>query len=384
MVFKMKKSLAIAFIALIFVVSIAFAFSGESANYNIVAAIGDSGGNGSSANYDMMFITLQQPVGYYSDGSVIHAGPYCTFNTPPAITSAGITPAIGNTTTTITVYAVVNDADNDMVQMRAFSDASGSNLLCTSSTVSNGSVSCSFAANSAGCSEGTCYVYLYAREMTLNMCNGYDFSPTYRAVSFIYDITAPAIPHIYPNTTYLGYKYKGGNLTVNFTYIEANPANYTIDIFNSTATICTKTNASMASGTVFVSDFCTISSSANDGYYTIIITIYDTVGQYFSNEQTDAVQIDSVNPAGTFNMTPTLTVSGTKYGKGTISLDAAGADNVNGSGMWKVEFYYNQTLIDTDYTPPYGIIWNTANVPDGRYNITARVYDKAGNYIVAV
>ena len=62
---------------------------------------------------------------------------------------------------------------------------------------------------------------------------------------------------------------------------------------------------------------------------------------------------------------------------GLTSIVANATDNV---GVTKVEFYANGTLIGTDTsTSSFSFDWNTVNVQNGQYTLTAKAYDAAGN-----
>lgn len=61
---------------------------------------------------------------------------------------------------------------------------------------------------------------------------------------------------------------------------------------------------------------------------------------------------------------------------GTTNVTANAADNV---GVTKVEFSVNGTLAVTDTTSPYSYSWDTATLPNGSANVTAKAYDAAGN-----
>ena len=58
--------------------------------------------------------------------------------------------------------------------------------------------------------------------------------------------------------------------------------------------------------------------------------------------------------------------------KEEVSVSAAASD---GSAIDRVEFFANGTLIDTDYTAPYNIIWDSTTVSDGSVTLTARAVD---------
>ncbi len=379
------KRLIMTFAFLIIIISASHSFTGSGTNYNLTSAeIGHSGGNDSSANYNAEFQIIDQPVNYSSGpGYTVYLGPYCTQNLPPGTpTSLAITPAVANASHTVTVSAAVTDPDSNDVQVVAYADALLSTLLCSGNSVASNSTStCSFTASATGCSEGTCTVYMFAKETSLNMCNGYDISPYYSTTTFIMDVTNPVITMTTPSTTTMGYKFKGGNLTVNFTYTESNPKNYTFRVYNTTTTICERSATSgLTGGTDMpVATNCTVSNDAVDATYNFTIIMRDVVNRSITNTQLDSVLIDSVNPVGTLNITPTITVGGRNYTKFTMPLNATASDA--SSGVSLVVFFYNTTLIGSDATSPYGISWDTTSVTDGVYNITIKVYDKAGNLI---
>lgn len=61
---------------------------------------------------------------------------------------------------------------------------------------------------------------------------------------------------------------------------------------------------------------------------------------------------------------------------GTVALTATATDN---TGVAKVEFYDNSSLIASDTTSPYQASWSSLPAPNGTHLITARAYDAAGN-----
>jgi RHS repeat-associated protein len=71
-----------------------------------------------------------------------------------------------------------------------------------------------------------------------------------------------------------------------------------------------------------------------------------------------------------------LTTGYTLTGATTISITAS-----DPSGMSRVEFYVDGTLMATDYSgPSYDFSWNPAALADGSHGLTVRVYDSLGNF----
>lgn len=59
-----------------------------------------------------------------------------------------------------------------------------------------------------------------------------------------------------------------------------------------------------------------------------------------------------------------------------VQIQAYATDS---SGIQKVDFYINQTLLGTDTQAPYKYSWSTVGLAPGAYNIRAVAYDTAGN-----
>ncbi len=84
---------------------------------------------------------------------------------------------------------------------------------------------------------------------------------------------------------------------------------------------------------------------------------------------------DATPPAAKItNIAPGATVS---Y---TVSVNAFANDT---SGIAKVEFYSDDTLIGVDTTPQYSIVWDTTTTTDGSHELSAKAYDNTGNTTVS-
>jgi hypothetical protein len=95
--------------------------------------------------------------------------------------------------------------------------------------------------------------------------------------------------------------------------------------------------------------------------------------------------------SGTQAQTVAPTVSITSPAAGgdahtTTSITASATDN-SGSGIQKVEFYANGTLLGSDTSSPYTYAWNTLSstlpIADGSVNLTAKAYDNNGDTTIS-
>jgi hypothetical protein len=76
---------------------------------------------------------------------------------------------------------------------------------------------------------------------------------------------------------------------------------------------------------------------------------------------------------------PTVTLTAPQEGatvSGVVSLAASASDN---TGVTKVEFYDNSSLVAADTSAPYSATWDSVKTANGSHLITARAYDGAGN-----
>ena len=62
--------------------------------------------------------------------------------------------------------------------------------------------------------------------------------------------------------------------------------------------------------------------------------------------------------------------------RANVTLSATASDN---TGVDFVEFLVNGAVVDTDYTSPYSVIWNSTSSADGPVTITARAVDLGSN-----
>lgn len=60
----------------------------------------------------------------------------------------------------------------------------------------------------------------------------------------------------------------------------------------------------------------------------------------------------------------------------SLSVSVSAADE---NGVERVELYAGGLLVNVDLAPPWELLWDAANLPRGRYALTAVAYDRAGN-----
>jgi subtilisin family serine protease len=76
---------------------------------------------------------------------------------------------------------------------------------------------------------------------------------------------------------------------------------------------------------------------------------------------------------------PTVSLTAPTSGStvsGTATVSASALDNI---GVSRVEFYENGTLMYTGTVTPFGFSWDTTDVVNGTYTLSAKAYDTAGN-----
>lgn len=115
-------------------------------------------------------------------------------------------------------------------------------------------------------------------------------------------------------------------------------------------------------------------ATLTNGSYTLTAQAYDAAGNVGQSSSTVTVN----NPVADITA-PTVSISSPVNNasvSGTAVISAAASDN---AAVTKVEFYINGVLNSSDTASPYNFSWNTANVVNGVYSLTAKAYDAAGN-----
>src|SRR5258706_8683114 len=85
----------------------------------------------------------------------------------------------------------------------------------------------------------------------------------------------------------------------------------------------------------------------------------------------------AATPALALSVSLSAPTAGTVFAPGSsITVSASATRTNNNLPITKVEFFAGTTLIGTDTTSPYSIVW--ANVQPGTYSLTAKATDSTG------
>ncbi|MCP8321691.1 MAG: S8 family serine peptidase [archaeon] len=117
-------------------------------------------------------------------------------------------------------------------------------------------------------------------------------------------------------------------------------------------------------------------TSESDSLHTLMARAYDT-SDNIKDSSTVNVIVSNLNSD---NAPPIVSIirpkDGSKVSR-SIKISASASDE---SGISKVEFYIDGSLIGTDYSYSYYCYWNTKSVSNGWHIIMVRAYDNFGNY----
>ena len=200
--------------------------------------------------------------------------------------------------------------------------------------------------------------------------------------NFTIDNTLPEISIDEPTEASPVYK-KGGELFfVNFTYTENNPKNYTVTIYNSTATINTSSNTTYTPNS-YVNESFNLNSTAADGKYNVTVEMYDNASNYNISYQNN-----SVVKWGWSNVTWISPPDSSEYTVGdTITLTCLVMDVNSSTGIanYPVHFYNrtNSTVtydFGVNYTNSSGYAvmdWDTTGVALGWYYPKCNITDNS-------
>jgi hypothetical protein len=204
------------------------------------------------------------------------------------------------------------------------------------------------------------------------------------------DGTPPVITIDVPTTSLPIYRIGGEEFWVNFTYTESNPANYTVNIFNSTAVINTTTVNYPTVGTDQVAnESFYLNTSAADGCYNVSVGMYDNASNYFISYQNNSVVKDDTPPTITINepttSSPIYRESGELFYVNFTYTEQSPAN-------YTVNIYNSTAAINTTTVNyPVSGINQVANVSfylnssaaDGQYNVSVLMYGNDSNYFIS-
>ncbi len=168
--------------------------------------------------------------------------------------------------------------------------------------------------NNTSLSDGTYYYRLRTWDVVGNVKNATT------DVNTTVDIIVPKVVIDTPTETSPVYRKGGEQFWVNFTYTELNPANYTVEIRNSSTIINTTQNSSVVGGeNLFANESFNLNSTVADGQYNVTVTIYDNASNSNVSYQNYSVVKDDTPPNvtlvsptdGATGVTITTTISAT-------------------------------------------------------------------------
>ncbi|NWG09588.1 MAG: Ig-like domain-containing protein, partial [Nitrososphaerales archaeon] len=117
--------------------------------------------------------------------------------------------------------------------------------------------------------------------------------------------------------------------------------------------------------------------SESNGDYTLTAKAYDASNNMGESNTVTVNVSNEISGDGTL---PIVKITRPRDGSkvsGSVKIYASASDE---SGISKVEFYVDGSLIGTDYSYPYNYYWNTKSVSNGWHTITVRAYDNFGTY----
>ncbi|NYT00846.1 MAG: hypothetical protein GKB99_03890, partial [Methanocellales archaeon] len=177
---------------------------------------------------------------------------------------------------------------------------------------------------------------------------------------------------------------------VNFTYTELNPANYTVNIYNSTATINTTTVNYPAGGTDQVANVSfNLNPSAADGWYNVSVEMYDNCSNYGISYQNGSVLKDDTPPTITIDKP---TTSSPVYRSGGEQFYVNFTYTELNPANYTVNIFNSTVVINTTTVnyPSVGVdqvanvsFYLNSSAADGWYNVSVEMYGNCSNYVIS-
>ena len=195
-------------------------------------------------------------------------------------------------------------------------------------------------------------------------------------VTVIVDNTPPIIKIITPTSQSPIYVNNSTTFWINFTYIEENPMNYTVRVWNESGVVYER-SATLNEGSPKQINVQVILSNATDGKYNITVIMYDNATNSNSTTEVYAVVVDNTPPTAPANLTATAD-------KGAIILRWEPSSDNTGVEYYKIYRSTNRDVSPTNYDRVFTTTnttfidyFNCRNGTTYYYVVTA--VDKAGN-----
>ncbi|MFC1787396.1 hypothetical protein ACFLY8_05140, partial [Halobacteriota archaeon] len=209
-------------------------------------------------------------------------------------------------------------------------------------------------------------------------------------VYYTADDTPPTISIDEPTTESPVYRNGGDQFWVNFTYTEEYPANYTVNIFNSTAVINTTTVNYPTAGTDQVANVSFyLNISAADGFYNVSVDMNDNSSNYGISYQNNSLVKDATDPTITID-TPTTSSPVYRDSGELFWVNFTYTEETPAS--YTVEIFNSTAVINTTTVnyPTAGTdqvanesFYLNISAADGFYNVSVNMYDNTSNYDIS-
>lgn len=115
-------------------------------------------------------------------------------------------------------------------------------------------------------------------------------------------------------------------------------------------------------------------TTATAGNHNLSSKAFDAAGNSTTSSSV-AVTVD--------NTSPTTSITSPTSGATITGLTTITANASDNSGIAKVEFYVDTTLIGNDTASPYSISWSSSSVTNGTHSLTSKAIDLAGNTVTS-
>jgi hypothetical protein len=283
-------------------------------------------------------------------------------STPPARSNGQPSGELPSTTTQATLILATNE--NATCRYALSAGVAYASMLNTFSTTGGTTHSTTV----TGLTSGQSYSYFVRCQDGANNANTDDFPIAFSVAAP--DTTPPVRSNLQPSGTL-----PSGTTQANLSLTT-----------NENATCRYGTTAGVAYGSlpaVFASTggtahSTTVSGLTNGTSYAYYVRCQDGAGN--ANQNDAAIAFTVANPPPPDVTPPDVSITAPANGatvSGTVTVNAAASDNVGVAG---VQFFLDGAPLGAeDVSSPYSVVWNSAGVPNGNHQLSARARDAAGN-----